>query len=217
MRQEIIKNIWAINGNSYENNCYIIVKNNGCVIIDPSYYYDDITKFVSEKKLKVLAIILTHSHFDHYGSSCELANKFGCKIYAHKNEKPMFDFLNMADECGFEVPKLDWKNIELFDSLALKFDDINLKVIPTPGHTTGGVVLAYNNAFFTGDTLFVDSIGRTDFKGGDMKAIMQSVHKIIKAMHDNDYLLCGHGQVYPQFKTVKQINPYVRHCLNKYE
>ena len=215
MEKEIIKNIWVINGNSYENNCYIIVKNNTCVIIDPSYYVKETNEFVTNRNLKVLAIVLTHSHFDHFGDANELANKCNCKVYAHKIEKPMFDYLNFAEDCGFKISELDWKNIELFDSSELKFGDIILKVLLTPGHTTGGVVLIYNNAFFTGDTLFVDSIGRTDFKGGDMRAIMESVHKIIKVMHDDDYLLCGHGRIYPQFKVVKQMNPYVHHCLDK--
>ena len=215
MKREIIKNIWAINGNSLENNCYIIVKDSTCIIIDPSFYEDEITKFVTEHKLKVLAIVLTHSHFDHYGCSSDLASKFNCKVYAYKTEKPIFDFLYFAEECGFKIPKLDWNSIELFDSSELKFGDIKLKVLVTPGHTPGGIVLIYNNAFFTGDTLFVDSIGRTDFKGGDMRAIMESVHKLTKIMHDDDYLLCGHGQIYPQFKVIKQMNPYVHHCLSK--
>lgn len=215
MYQEIVKNIWVINNNSFENNTYIVVNNNTCVVIDPSSYDHEITKFIEDKKLKSLAIVLTHAHFDHFGIANDLANKYNVKIWVHKEEKPTFEMLNMAEESNFKISELDWKNIEFFNSNELKFDDIKFKVLFTPGHTLGGIVLIYNNVFFTGDTLFVDSIGRTDFPGGDMKTIMDSVFKISRVMKDDDYLLCGHGKIYPQFKVVKQMNPYVQHVMNR--
>ena len=215
MCQEILKNIWVINSNTFDNNTYIVVNNNTCVVIDPSSYDQEISNFIKEKKLKLLGIVLTHAHFDQFGIANDLANKYKVKIYVHKDDKSTFDMLNMAEESGFKVSNLDWNNIQFFNFNELKFDDIKFKVIFTPGHTTGGVVLIYNNVFFTGDTLFVDSIGRTDFPGGDMKTIMDSVYKITKVMKDDDYLLCGHGKIYPQFKIVKQINPYVHHVMKR--
>ena len=215
MIQEIIKNIWVINANSFDNNTYIVVKNNTCVIIDPSSYDQEIIKFINDKKLKLLAIVLTHAHFDHYGVANDLAKKYQVKIYVYKDEKPTFRMLNMADEVSFKISELDMNNIKFFDTSELKFDDIKFKVIFTPGHTLGGITLIYDNMFFTGDTLFVESIGRTDFYGGDMKTIMDSIYKVAKVMKDDDYLLCGHGREYPKFKEVKKLNPYVHHVLNK--
>ena len=217
MVKEILKNIWVINGNGYDNNCYIVVKDNTCVVIDSSSYNVAIKDFVKTKKLKLLGIVLTHAHFDHYGLANKLAEEMDVKIYVHKDEKVTFKLLKMADECGFPTTEPDWNNFVFFNSKELKFEDIEFKVMLTPGHTEGGIVLIYNIVFFTGDTLFADSIGRTDFEGGDMKQIMKSVYQIAKAMKDNDYLLCGHGRLYPQFKEVKQINPYVQHVLSKYE
>ena len=215
MLKEILKNIWVINSNSFDNNAYIIVKNNTCVVIDPSSYDHEISKFIDEKKLKLSAIVLTHAHFDHYGIANDIARKYGCKIYVYKDEKPTFDMLNIAEEANFKVSDLDWNNIEFFDKTNLSFNGINLKVIITPGHTVGGITLEYNNVFFTGDTLFVDSVGRTDFPGGDMQTLMDSIFKLTRVMNDNDYMLCGHGKEYPQFKVVKQINPYVQQALNR--
>ena len=216
MYQEIVKNIWVVNNsNPFDNNAYIVIHNNKCVVIDPSSYDKEIIQFIEDKKLKLLGIVLTHAHFDHFGASNNLANKYKVKIYVYKKEKPTFDMLDMSLESWFPVSDLDWNNIKFFESNELKFDDIKFKVLFTPGHTKGGIVLIYDNVFFTGDTLFVDSVGRTDFPGGDMQTLMDSVYKLTKIMKDDDYLLCGHGKVYPQYKTVKQINPYVRHTLSR--
>ena len=215
--QEILKNIWVINSNSLENNCYIVVKNKHCIVIDPATYYDEINEFIKDKKAKLDAIVLTHAHFDHLGCANELCEKYQCKIYAHKDEKLTFDKTEqLALMFGCAAPKYDWKNIILFNSKELKINDFLFKVIHTPGHTLGGIVLVYNNdIYFTGDTLFVESIGRDDGPGGNGKELLKSVKKLALMLKDSDYVLSGHGKNYPQFKVVKQVNPFVMQVLFK--
>ena len=221
MFKEIVKNVWVINANSYENNTYIIVKNKECIIIDPSSYYDEIVKFIEEKHLKLLAIILTHAHFDHYGISNDLAEKFGVKIYVHENEKPQFDlfyidlFAEPAKKAKFPMSKVDWNNIKLFNDRNLRFNDIDIDVIRTPGHTLGGVVLIYDkNKFFTGDTMFTDGVGVSNLPGSNINMILNSLYKLSQVLRDDDYILCGHYQKYCLYKDVKAKNVYVQQVLS---
>ena len=222
MFKEIVKNVWVIDENSFENNTYIIVEKNTCVVIDPSSYYDEIVKFIEDKHLKFLAIILTHSHFDHFGISNDLANKYKVKIYVHENEKPMFDmlvvkeFADVPKQLKFKMSELDWNNIVLYKDHSLKFDDIEFNIIFTPGHTYGGVVLVYNkNIYFTGDTLFPDGIGMMDLPGADINTLLHSLYKITRFIKDDDYVLSGHHKKYSQYKDFYKTNPYIQQVLSK--
>lgn len=148
-----------------EENCYILTINDVCLVIDPG---DDFP-FIEEKLVndKVLAILLTHNHFDHIGAVNDIVGKYKVPVYSFSNlEEGLF-------------------NIEKF-----KF-----KVIYTPGHTKDSISFYFEEekAMFTGDFLFKKNIGRCDLPTGDFKKMQKSIQKI-KCFPDDITIYPGHGE-----------------------
>ena len=131
-----------------ETNCYILVKEDNCLIIDPGEEADVIKKEVGENK--VVGIIITHYHFDHIGALEELKHTYQVNVYDVHNLK---EGMNKIENFSFEV---------LF----------------TPGHKEDAISLLFDKNMFVGDFVFKHSIGRTDLDGGDFEAMKQSIQKL---------------------------------------
>jgi len=135
-----------------EENCYVLIKNNTCIIIDPGADYNKIKEVIKDNK--VLGVLITHSHFDHIGALRNFLTKRSVKIFKRSN--------------------LEEKEYAL--------GDFSFECIYTPGHSKDSVTFYFkeNNSMFIGDFIFKDSIGRTDLPGGDSKEMEQSIEKIKK-------------------------------------
>ena len=135
-----------------EENCYVLIKNNTCIIIDPGADYNRIKEEIKDNK--VLGVLITHSHFDHIGALRNFLTKRSVKIFKRSN--------------------LEEKEYTL--------GDFSFECIYTPGHSKDSVTFYFkeNNSMFIGDFIFKDSIGRTDLPGGDSKEMEQSIEKIKK-------------------------------------
>ncbi len=135
-----------------EENCYVLIKNNTCIIIDPGADYNKIKEVIKDNK--VLGVLITHSHFDHIGALRNFLTKRSVKIFKRSN--------------------LEEKEYTL--------GDFSFECIYTPGHSKDSVTFYFkeNNSMFIGDFIFKDSIGRTDLPGGDSKEMEQSIEKIKK-------------------------------------
>lgn len=149
-----------------------------CVVVDPAWEVERIIKRAEEKGLKIRFIINSHSHFDHTDGNRELKEKSGAKIVIHKDEAKYLKH--------FSPPPAD---IEVTDGDIIELGKERIKIIHTPGHSLGSICLYFDNKLLTGDTLFVGGIGRTDFPGGDPKAMFESLTKII--------MLDNHTEIYP--------------------
>lgn len=194
-------------------NCYIVYDDdkNG-FIIDPGAEAEKILAYVKDQCLTIEGILLTHGHGDHISALNKVRDGLGVKVYMHKSE--LENFLSQSPEfvamLGGELPD---KNPDVFvkDGDVIHFKAGDVKVIFTPGHTPGGVCYLYGDTLFTGDTLFQGSIGRTDFPGGDVAAIMSSLIRLSKLDEDLK-VLSGHG-----FPTTigaeKRMNPFMRQIL----
>ena len=178
-----------VNG-GLQNNSYIVKNGSKCIVIDPA---SKIVKAEVEKDgLQVLAVLLTHGHFDHI-KGVSLFMDEHVPVYIHKLDNP---------KCTGEV-MLDWLKrfrIEHFscsnfvdDGDVLNFDDLQFKVIHTPGHSSGGVCYVIKNVVFSGDTLFLSSYGRYDFEDSSFNDLKNSI--IVKLFGLNgDYVVYpGHG------------------------
>lgn len=167
-----------------QENCYIVSKNNDCVIIDPGDDYSKIKYYINCNDLNVLAILLTHGHFDHC-ASCAKFQKEGIKIYIHKlDADKLYTDGNLA---GFL--KYNFENFEadvLIDEGVLNIGQFEFEVVHTPGHSEGGVSYVYENNIFCGDTLFEFGIGRYDFYDGSLTKLRQSIQKLM-LYKDNGY------------------------------
>ncbi len=193
-----------------ENNCYFIHREgeHDAIFIDPNSRGDKLFVQLREKGLTVKAILLTHGHFDHIMGANEMREISGAKIYALKEEEELL--LDPHLNSSFKVGKSYTVKPDVLvrDGEVLTFGDIKLKVIATPGHTAGGCCFysEEDGVLFSGDTLFFESVGRTDFEtsnAGDMK---RSLAKLFE-LPDETKVYPGHGD----FTTIgheKEYNPF---------
>jgi glyoxylase-like metal-dependent hydrolase (beta-lactamase superfamily II) len=177
-------------------NCYILGsdKTREGTVIDPGGEALKIVRAVSQAGLKIKVILITHGHFDHTGAAKELKGIFKAPVWIHR-----------LDASGLGFPP----DGNLFDGQEIEVGPYQIKVIHTPGHSPGSVCFYAPGAVFTGDTLFADSIGRTDFPGGDYQGLIKNVKEKIFPLGDNLRLYPGHGPA----STVGQerlSNPFFR-------
>lgn len=194
-------------------NTYLAVdeKTNEGFIVDPGGYNKVLTKEVRDNDVNIKYIILTHGHSDHICGVNEHKAEFpDAKIVAYKDEEAMLENPNLNQSPGFGVPYSTKADILVSDGDELKVGDVTLKFIHTPGHTEGGMCIYVKEAkaLFSGDTLFRQSIGRTDFPGGSYKEIMDSIRKKLFVLPDDTNVFPGHmGTTSIGFE--KENNPFV--------
>lgn len=194
-------------------NTYLAVdeKTNEGFIVDPGGYNKVLTKEVRDNDVNIKYIILTHGHSDHICGVNEHKAEFpDAKIVVYKDEEAMLENPNLNQSPGFGVPYSTKADILVSDGDELKVGDVTLKFIHTPGHTEGGMCIYVKEAkaLFSGDTLFRQSIGRTDFPGGSYKEIMDSIRKKLFLLPDDTNVFPGHmGMTSIGFE--KENNPFV--------
>lgn len=177
----------AVVGNIYTN-CYFLELGQTLIVIDPGGEPEILAEKIRKVKHDEMFLIATHCHFDHILAAAELQDQFGCRLLMHRNEK---DVLGQAAELSKELfgisPEIpDCTYIgggDLFDGV--------INVIETPGHTPGSVTLTTGDMMFTGDTLFRDSIGRTDFLGS--YPVMKETLSSMFHMEEDYRVYPGHG------------------------
>lgn len=194
-------------------NTYLAVdeKTNEGFIVDPGGYNKVLTKEVRDNDVKIKYIILTHGHSDHICGVNEHKAEFpDAKIVAYKDEEAMLENPNLNQSPGFGVPYSTKADILVSDGDELKVGDVTLKFIHTPGHTEGGMCIYVEEAkaLFSGDTLFRQSIGRTDFPGGSYKEIMDSIRKKLFLLPDDTNVFPGHMGT-TSIGYEKENNPFV--------
>lgn len=194
-----------------QENCYILVSaEKNAAVVDPGDDAERIAQVVEEQGLTVKQIWLTHGHFDHIGAVKELAQNWGAKVYAARKEEKLLGSaqLNRAgyrygDDQRFQVVADHWLN----DGDFLQLDELNIKVIETPGHSAGSICFLCEDIMFSGDTLFAGDIGRCDLFSGDYTTMLQSLEKLKKLKIDYK-VLPGHGPA-STLEKEKNSNPYM--------
>ncbi len=195
-----------------QTNVYIAVnaQTQECVIIDPADQAAFLEETIRNKQLKPVAILLTHGHFDHIGAVRELKRAFDIPVYAHEAELSTLqdETVNLSAGYGRGV-RLEPDHL-LKDGEELQLAGSRIKVLHTPGHTVGGVCYYFpeQHYLFSGDTLFAGSVGRTDFPGGSMKTLIESIQQKLMPLPDDTMVLPGHGPD-SDIGTEKQTNYYL--------
>ncbi len=190
-------------------NCYLLLSETAAVVIDPGFASDEALDFLKNAKNKERLIILTHAHYDHIGYALELSRQTNTKIAIGKfdNEALLNSYVNLAVMFHTELEPFS-ADLLLKDGDGFAVGDIEFKVIHTPGHTVGSVSLLVDNVLFSGDTLFKESIGRTDFLGGSFGEIEKSIKKLYTLPEDT-IVMAGHGEK-TTIGNEKNYNPYIR-------
>jgi len=181
---------------SMQVNCYILAgaSNSLSIIIDPGDEEDRIRGVLNKHRLNPAFIINTHGHYDHIG--CD--NKFGVPVYIHSKDLRLLKNpeLNLSDLFSISY-HVESKIKTLEDREIIELEDIQLQVMHTPGHTPGSISLLMkrprDDILFTGDALFCQGIGRTDFPGADETLLIRSIKEKLFALSDDTVIYPGHG------------------------
>jgi glyoxylase-like metal-dependent hydrolase (beta-lactamase superfamily II) len=174
---------------SYATNCYILIKGNNCIIIDPNGNAKKIIEAVQD--LNVLSILLTHGHFDHIGAVDKLVEEYKCKVYMNTNDSELVNNPRLNSING--VKSLMFTKTEDILEPSLTLGEFVFEVYYTPGHTEGSTIFIIENYLIAGDTLFKGSIGRSDFPYSNESKMRSSI-KLIKTLEPDLIVLSGHGE-----------------------
>ncbi len=187
--------------NPFQENTYVVWDETGrCIIVDAGNYSEKETKaltdFISSKGLTPTALVNTHGHVDHVLGIAALKKLYGIPFMLGGDDEFLLRTVREHGKMyGFTVGEVPAIDVRLNDGDEVRFGDTALKVIATPGHTPGHVALydPESGTLFTGDTLFRESIGRTDLPGGDYGWIMRSILDRIVPLGDATVIRPGHG------------------------
>lgn len=177
-------------------NCYILAlsSNSKAIIIDPGDEADKIRKVLVRHRLKPAFIVNTHGHIDHIAAD----DKFNLPVYIHSADLPLLidPNLNLSSLLMSSL-SIKSKIHTLEDKENIELDEMQLEVIHIPGHTPGGIALLMKKPnlkiLFTGDSLFCQGIGRTDFPGADGRLLIKSIKEKLFNLSDDTVIYPGHG------------------------
>ena len=201
--------------NDFQENTYIISRNNQCVIIDPGNYYDneniEIKNFIDSKNFIVNCILLTHCHIDHILGIKYLQDIFNVDVFIPAGEEEMYKSSeNIAVLYGLNSYN-HFEGVKLLGSEnKLSFGDINFDVLNVPGHSQDhrAFLLKDEKACLSGDVLFKNSIGRTDLPGGDYDTLIKSIKNTLFLVGDDFTIYPGHGPLTLVKDEIEQ-NPFL--------
>lgn len=162
-------------------------------IVDPEDICKPMDNYIESNGYKIKYIILTHGHGDHICGVPYYKEKFGCPIVANEKDNVFFNDPRANQSlamCGRMVKFTP--DICVDDGDTLQVGNMTLHILFTPGHSPGGISIYVGNVLFSGDTLFAESVGRTDFPGGSFAELRKSVYGKFYPLPDNTFVLPGH-------------------------
>jgi len=196
--------------------CYLIgdEESQEGLFIDPA---DDTTRLLAQAKShglnKIKYIINTHSHVDHVMGNAEMAKKTGAKIVIHEEDANALVQVPSSLLEMFNATTSPPADIVVKEGDVIQVGNVKLKVIHTPGHSAGGMSLYVDGRVFTGDTLFVGSVGRTDFPGSSWNVLEASIREKLYVLPGETVVLPGHNYGSTPTSTIqyeRRHNPFIR-------
>lgn len=181
------------------------------IVVDPGDDIHDVLAVLAKHQLKVKAIVITHAHIDHIGGAQKLKAATGAPVYMNANDRELSERMDMqAAWLGIDTPEVTDVDVFAKEGDTLTVGATVCHVLETPGHTQGSISLWIpgEEKLIAGDTLFRDSIGRTDLPGGDGKQILQSIEAKLMTLPEETVVIAGHG-MNTTIGREKRLNPFV--------
>lgn len=181
------------------------------IVIDPGDDIADIQAILAKHSLTVSSIVITHAHIDHIGGAQKLKAATGAPVYMNQNDQTLYDHLDVqASWLGIPTPSKTDIDVHLRDGDTLKLGTADLHVLHTPGHTQGSICLLIpsEHKLVAGDTLFRESIGRTDLPGGDHRQLLRSIETKLLPLTEDTVVVPGHGKL-TTIGHEKERNPFL--------
>lgn len=207
--------------NPFGENTYVIFDQTlECVIVDAGCYstkeQQALVNFIENNNLKPVLAINTHGHIDHMCGVEFVKQRWGVPFAMNVLDKPLLDSVpSYGASMGFDIQDVPTVDIDLSTQSIIEFGESKIEIVQTPGHTPGHVSLYLSDikTLLTGDTLFRESIGRTDLPGGDYSVLMNSIIKKIVPLGGDVVVFPGHG---PKTEIAHEImyNPFITEVLN---
>lgn len=167
------------------------------VIIDPAADAACIEAMIARYKLKPVAVLLTHGHFDHLSAADAVRKRYGIKVYAGNEERPVMNSSSYNLSLPFTGEGMTFEADEYFKpGKELDFAGFRIETIPVQGHTIGSVCYYFEEqkVLFSGDTLFAGSVGRSDFPTGNAGQLIRAIKSGLMSLPDDVKVYPGHGE-----------------------
>lgn len=186
-----------------QTNTYLLSIGDKAILIDPASKPEKCVELLGDKKL--IAILLTHGHFDHIKAVDGLYKQYKCPVYLHKDDEYLARDKKSGEEFGL-VSYISCPTIHINEG-SNKIGPFEFDTIYTPGHTKGSVLYMFDDSIFTGDTLFKGSVGRTDLDGGNQSELIRSL-RFFNSLNKDYYIYPGHDQP-TTLSNELRYNPYL--------
>jgi glyoxylase-like metal-dependent hydrolase (beta-lactamase superfamily II) len=183
------------------------------LVIDPAEETDGLIKAAEKNKVRIRYIVNTHGHVDHTGGNMDRKEKTAAEIIIHEDDADMLVSTPAAMLRMFGAKQSPPADRTVRDGDFIDIGNIRLRVIHTPGHSPGSMVLFIDGYVFTGDTLFVEAVGRSDLPGGSGEVMFDSIQRKICTLPDETVVLPGHNYGSMPTSTIsheKKFNPFLR-------
>lgn len=189
-------------------NCYLAMdeESKEALIIDPGDQPEKIVDVIDNLEVHPKAILLTHGHYDHTGAMMKLREMYGIKVYANEEEEQVLKNRRLSlNSVSLEA------DVYIKDGSEMDIANLHFKMIATPGHTPGGACFYFENegVLFAGDTLFCESVGRSDFEMGSESDLIRSIREKLFVLPDETLVLPGHMEP-TTIGHEKIYNPFVQ-------